>query len=164
MLVIRMQRTGRKGYAQFRIVVQDSRQTPSSARVVASIGTYNPHTKEAKIDIEKAKLYIKNGSQPSERVVTLLKKEGVKLPDWVELPKKETKAIKNLEKLRKNRPAVKEEPAKAEPEAEKLEEVTETLPTEEVVEQVEPETKEQTEAEDDKDQKQVEAAEAKETK
>ena len=28
MLVIRLQRTGRKGHAQFRVVVQDSRRTP----------------------------------------------------------------------------------------------------------------------------------------
>jgi hypothetical protein len=35
MLAIRMQRTGRKGHAMFRVVVQDSRLTPSSGRVVA---------------------------------------------------------------------------------------------------------------------------------
>ena len=90
-----MQRTGRKGYAQFRLVVQDSRQTPSSARVVASIGTYNPHTKEVKIDTKKAELYLKNGAQPSDRMVSLLKKEGVKMPSWVEPLKKQKKVTKN---------------------------------------------------------------------
>lgn len=44
MLVIRLQRTGRKGHAQFRVVVQDSRRTPSSGRVVALLGSYNPHS------------------------------------------------------------------------------------------------------------------------
>lgn len=61
MLVIRMQRTGRKGYAQFRVVVQDVRQTPTSGHVVAGLGTYDPHTKQANVDIEKAKYYLLNG-------------------------------------------------------------------------------------------------------
>jgi len=74
-----MQRTGRKGHAQFRVVVQDSRQTPSSGRVIAGLGSYNPHTKEANLDTEKAAFYLSNGAQPSDRVALLLKKECVKL-------------------------------------------------------------------------------------
>lgn len=105
MLVIRLQRTGRSGHAQYRIVVQDSRQTPTSGRVVASLGHYDPHTKVTKIDAEKAKFYIANGAQPSNRITTLLKKEGVKLPSWVEARPKDNKAIKHIDKLRKNRPA-----------------------------------------------------------
>ena len=35
MLVIRLQRTGRKGHAMFRIVVQDSRRTPTSDQKAA---------------------------------------------------------------------------------------------------------------------------------
>lgn len=104
MLAIRMQRTGRKGHAQFRVVVQDSRLTPTSGRVVAGLGSYNPHTKEAKIDLEKAALYLGNGAQPSDRVALLLKKEGVKLPDWVQVGDKKQKTVKNSEKLRKNQP------------------------------------------------------------
>jgi hypothetical protein len=38
-----------------------------------------------------------------------LQSEKVKLPKWVQLPEQKSKSIKNLEKLRKNRPA--EEPA-----------------------------------------------------
>ena len=117
MLAIRMQRTGRKGHAQFRVVVQDSRQTPSSGRVIAGLGNYNPHTKETKIDAEKAAFYLKNGAQPSNRVAAILKKEGVELPSWVNLASdKKQKTIKNAEKLRKNRPV--EEVAIEEPVAE----------------------------------------------
>ena len=83
MLVIRMQRTGRKGHAQFRVVVQDSRRTPTSGRVVARLGSYDPHTKTATLDKEKAGYYLEHGAQPSDRVARLLKSEGVKLPDWV---------------------------------------------------------------------------------
>lgn len=106
MLAIRMQRTGRKGHAQFRVVVQDSRQTPTSGRVVASLGSYNPHTKVANLDTEKATQYVLNGAQPSERVAQLLQKEGVKLPSWVKVADtSKQKATKNLDKLRKNQPA-----------------------------------------------------------
>jgi small subunit ribosomal protein S16 len=114
MLVIRLQRTGRKGHAQFRVVVQDSRRTPSSGRVVAPLGHYNPHTKTAVIDKEKAELYLKNGAQPSDRVARLLKSEGVKLPSWVKEPTKKEGKLRSPEKLRKNRPA--EEVAPEEPE------------------------------------------------
>lgn len=104
MLVIRMQRTGRKGHAQFRVVVQDSRRTPTSGRVVARLGSYDPHTKTTTIDKEKAGQYMEHGAQPSERVARLLKSEGVKLPKWVKLEADKERAIRNPEKLRKNQP------------------------------------------------------------
>lgn len=105
MLAIRMQRTGRKGHAQFRMVVQDSRRTPGSGRIVAALGSYNPHTKEAKLDIEKAAQYLNNGAQPSDRVAALLQKEGVTLPSWVVTRSTKEKSIRNAEKLRRNQPA-----------------------------------------------------------
>ncbi|HTE57842.1 MAG TPA: 30S ribosomal protein S16 [Verrucomicrobiae bacterium] len=105
MLAIRMQRTGRKGHAQFRVVVQDSRRTPTSGRVVAALGHFNPHTKTAVIDKEKAAYYLEHGAQPSDRVARLLKNEGVKLPTWVKLPTAKQGATRHAEKLRKNRPA-----------------------------------------------------------
>lgn len=114
MLAIRMQRTGRKGHAQFRVVVQDSRLTPTSGRVVAQLGSYNPHTKSVVIDKEKATFYLSNGAQPSDRVARLLKSEGVKLPDWVTISADKKRDIRNAEKLRKNRPAEPAAPAEEE--------------------------------------------------
>lgn len=78
MLAIRMQRTGRKGHASFRVVVQDSSQTPTSGKVVAQIGSYDPHTKAAIISKDKAEFYLEHGAQPSERVAYLLKKKVLK--------------------------------------------------------------------------------------
>ncbi len=117
MLAIRFQRVGRKGHAEFRVVVQDSRFTPTSGRVVAKIGHYNPHTKVASLDKEKAALYLGNGAQPSSRAALLLQKEGVKLPDWVKISTSKGRSVKDTEKLRRNRPAepeaVSQEPAEA---------------------------------------------------
>lgn len=105
MLVIRMQRVGRKGHAQFRVVVQDSRRTPTSGKIVASLGHYNPHTKEAVINTEKASFYVEHGAQPTSRVAFLLKKEGVKLPKWVKLDQTKQRAVRDVEKRRSTRPA-----------------------------------------------------------
>lgn len=117
MLAIRMQRTGRKGHPMYRVVVQDSHRQPTSGKVVANLGSYNPHTKESTLDKEKAATYLKNGAQPSDRVVKLLQAEKVALPAWVNVPSdKKQKAIKNAEKLRRNRPA--EEVAEVAPVAE----------------------------------------------
>lgn len=136
MLVIRLQRTGRKGHAQFRVVVQDSRRTPTSGRVVASLGHYNPHSKETVINKEKAQFYLDHGAQPSDRAAGLLKKEGVKLPEWVKLPEQQSREIRNPEKLRRNQP--KEEPVKIEePATEEVAsdtEVAEEKPAEETTE------------------------------
>ena len=133
MLVIRLQRTGRKGHAQFRIVVQDSRRTPTSGKIVAQVGTYNPHSKELNVNKERAQHYLDHGAQPSERVVSILKKEGLKLPEWVKDPSRKDGKLRNPEKLRRNQPkeetvaeeAPAETPAAEEPAAEAVEETTE---------------------------------------
>ena len=150
MLAIRLQRVGREGHAMYRLVVQESQRHPLSGRVVAFVGTYDPHTKDAKVQVELAQKYLDNGAQPSPRVVKLLKDAGVKMPEWVvKFDTKKSKTTKNSDKLRKNRPKVdagkpaeakeaeesKEEiePEKVEEtveETEKVEETTETTPQE----------------------------------
>lgn len=139
MLAIRLQRTGRKGHAQFRIIVQDAHRSPSSGKVVKYLGSYDPHSKAIILDKEKASHFLEHGAQPSPRVAYLLNKEGVKLPDWVKLETGKTKSIKSTEKLRRNRPAeapsesAAEEPAKEESPAETVEaeETSSAVPVEE---------------------------------
>ncbi len=120
MLAIRMQRNGRAHLPMYRIVVQEAQRHPLSGRVVAEVGNYNPATKALTLDKEAVEKYLKNGAQPSTRVAFILKKNGVKLPDWVKLaPVKQAKA-KHADKLRKNQPkeeAPAEEPVEAPAEA-----------------------------------------------
>lgn len=122
MLAIRLKRVGRKGLPVYRIAVQEAWRSPSSGRVVAYVGTYDPHTKAANIQKDEAQRYLNNGAQPTPRVVKLLKDAGVKLPTWVKQPVADKqKSIKSPEKLRKNRPAEEapaEEPVEAEAPAE----------------------------------------------
>ena len=129
MLAIRMQRTGRKGHAQFRLIVQESRRTPTSGNVIAALGSYDPHTKVIILDKEQAAKYLNNGAQPSPRMAMILQKEGIKLPSWVKVDDKRTKNIKHTDKLRRNQtPEPVEEKAAEEPTAETPAEAIEAMP------------------------------------
>jgi small subunit ribosomal protein S16 len=135
MLAIRLQRTGRSGHSQFRVIVQDSRFSPTRGRVVAYLGSYDPHTKVATVDGEKASQYLENGAQPSDRVARLLQKEGVKLPDWVKLDQPQKREVRNPAKRRSTRPP---EPKAPEPETPTQEAPAAETPAEETP--AEPET------------------------
>ncbi len=114
MLAIRMQRTGRKGHAMFRMVVQESRLTPTSGKVVARLGNYDPHGKTLVVDKEKASFYLEHGAQPSERVVHLLKTEGVVLPKWVKTQGDKKREVRSPEKRRSTSSAIEPEAASEE--------------------------------------------------
>lgn len=113
MLAIRLQRLGRKDLPVYRVAVQEAQRHPSSGRVVAYVGAYNPHTKEVKLDKGKVEFYLKNGAQPTPRVVRLLEGEKVVMPAWVK-PSRTDKSgkLRNPDKLRKNQPK-EEAPAEA---------------------------------------------------
>lgn len=141
MLAIRMQRLGRKGHPTYRVVVQDSRQAPTSGKFVAMLGSYDPHTKVSTLVKDKAQLFLDNGAQPSDRVVRLFQSEGIKLPSWVKVDSQAgARSLKNPDKLRKN-----QQPAEKALEAEAPVEETapaEEAPAEEVVAAEEPQTEE----------------------
>ncbi|MBQ7364012.1 MAG: 30S ribosomal protein S16 [Clostridia bacterium] len=75
---IRLRRMGAKKAPFYRVVVADSRY-PRDGRFIEEIGTYNPMTEPAQINIDadKAKTWIKNGAQPTDTVKILLKKTGI---------------------------------------------------------------------------------------
>jgi small subunit ribosomal protein S16 len=114
MLAIRLQRLGRKSLPVYRLAVQEAQRHPSSGRVVAYVGSYNPHTKETFVDATKVDYYLKHGAQPTPRVVRILNDQKVKLPDWVKTSSKKDSATRHPEKLRKNQPAAEAAPVEAE--------------------------------------------------
>ena len=99
-----MQRNGRAHYPVYRIVVQEAQRHPLSGRVVAEVGSYNPHTKATVLDKEKIEFYLSHGAQPSSRVARLLKANKIKLPAWVKEATKKSAVAKHADKLRKNQP------------------------------------------------------------
>jgi small subunit ribosomal protein S16 len=139
MLAIRLQRVGRQGYATYRLAVQEAQRHPTSGRVVAYVGSYNPHTKEANVQVELVQKYLDNGAQPTPRVVKLLADAGVKLPKWVVKAENKIKTTRNAEKLRKNQPKVET------PVEEVAEEIEEVPAVEASTEEVAPEVVETSE-------------------
>jgi small subunit ribosomal protein S16 len=82
---------------------------------VSYLGSYNPHTKTATIDSEKAAQYLESGAQPSDAAARLLKKEGIKLPIWVNISQSSQRNVRNPEKRRSTSPAQPEAEAAPEP-------------------------------------------------
>ena len=78
MVKIRLRRRGAKKAPYYRIVVADAR-SPRDGRCIEEIGTYNPLSNPAtvNVDVEKAQAWIKNGAQPTDTVRDLLKNAGV---------------------------------------------------------------------------------------
>jgi small subunit ribosomal protein S16 len=77
---IRLQRGGRKNYAYYSIVIADAR-APRDGRFTEKIGTYNPNTNPASVDLnfDRALYWVETGAQPTDTVRNILQKEGVYL-------------------------------------------------------------------------------------
>ncbi|MEI9918769.1 MAG: 30S ribosomal protein S16 [Bacteroidota bacterium] len=75
---IRLARRGRKKLARFDVVVTDSR-SPRDGRFIEKIGTYNPLTNPATIELndEQAFNWLMKGAQPSDVVKAMLSYRGV---------------------------------------------------------------------------------------
>ncbi len=75
---IRLQRKGRKQRPFYHIVVADGR-APRDGRFITKLGTYNPMTKPATIEIDREEAYnwLMKGAQPTDTVRAILRFKGV---------------------------------------------------------------------------------------
>ncbi len=75
---IRLARHGKKGYAFYHIVAADSR-APRDGKFIEKLGTYNPNTNPATIDLnfEKALGWLLKGAQPTDTCRAILSYKGV---------------------------------------------------------------------------------------
>lgn len=75
---IRLKRLGAKKKPFYRVVVADSR-APRDGRDIEVIGTYNPLTNPATVEIneEAALKWLGNGAQPTDTARNLLSKQGI---------------------------------------------------------------------------------------
>ena len=75
MLSIRMTRMGSKKKPYFRVIVSEAR-SGLQGDVVENLGTYDPRSKPAKVNVDKARIeyWMKNGARPSDSVRTLIRK------------------------------------------------------------------------------------------
>lgn len=77
---LRLQRKGRTKAPFYHIVVADAR-APRDGRFIEKIGTYNPLTIPATIELDRDRAYewLKNGAQPTDTVRAILRFKGVLL-------------------------------------------------------------------------------------
>ncbi|RUA34184.1 MAG: 30S ribosomal protein S16 [Bacteroidetes bacterium] len=75
---IRLARRGRKKMAMYDVVVADAR-APRDGRFIEKIGTYNPNTPVAAIELDndKAFQWLMNGAQPTDTVRAMLSYRGL---------------------------------------------------------------------------------------
>ncbi len=76
MVKIRLTRTGRKNYANYKIVVTPHTKARDS-KVIEHVGFYNPHSKQLEVNGERVQYWLSVGAQPSETVKRLLVKKDV---------------------------------------------------------------------------------------
>jgi small subunit ribosomal protein S16 len=77
MLMMRLQRVGRKNDPSYRIVVTDKRTGPKSDRHIDRLGSYNPKMNHVQLDAAKAKEWLSKGVQPSDTLHNILVGQGV---------------------------------------------------------------------------------------
>lgn len=76
MLVIRMQRMGRKRQPSFRLIIQDKTRSPQSKHVEI-VGFYNPRTKEKGFKEDRINYWLDKGALPTDTVNNLLVDAGL---------------------------------------------------------------------------------------
>lgn len=76
MLVIRLNRYGKRNQAQFRVILQEKSKAPGH-RHVEVLGSHNPHSKNTILKKERILYWIGQGAEPSDRVHNMLVKAGV---------------------------------------------------------------------------------------
>lgn len=83
---IRLARRGRKKLALYDVVVADAR-APRDGRFIEKIGTYNPLTNPASIDLkdDRAFHWLMNGAQPSDTVKAMLSYRGIMLKKHLQI-------------------------------------------------------------------------------
>ena len=119
-LKIRLARAGAKKRPFYRIVVADSRN-PRDGRYIEKLGTYNPLLPRDAADRvtlakERIEHWLKQGAQPTDRVLRFLDKEGMAKREARSNPSKAQPGKKRLEREEAKR-AAEEEKAKAAAEA-----------------------------------------------
>jgi small subunit ribosomal protein S16 len=131
MLMMRLQRVGRKNDPSYRIVVTDKRTSPKSDKHVDRLGSYNPKMNQIQLDAAKAKEWLAKGVQPSDTMHNILVSQKVIDGKKINvLPKKSPIIDEEALKRAAEEKAAKEAAEKAalEAAAAPVEAVTETVP------------------------------------
>ena len=93
MLMIRLQRTGKRGQAYFRVVILEH-TSRVKGKYLELLGTYNPHQKEFKVKKDRVEYWVSKGAQVSPTVNNLLVNYKIwdkpKMQSWKPKKRQET--------------------------------------------------------------------------
>ena len=123
MLMIRLQRVGRKNDPSFRVVVVNHREAAQTGKVIEVVGSYDPRVDRTELKADQIKKWISQGAQVSGTVNNILVKKGIiegKTTDVSskKLGKKATAAIATQKATEEKKAKEAEVKAKAEAEVE----------------------------------------------
>jgi small subunit ribosomal protein S16 len=76
MVKIRLTRRGKKKQPFYKIVITDARN-PRDGKFIEEVGWYDPRGKEIALNLQRVKLWLSRGAQPTERVAKLIKLKEV---------------------------------------------------------------------------------------
>jgi small subunit ribosomal protein S16 len=108
MLMIRLQRTGKKHQPSYRLVLVDSRRATKSGSFIEILGSYDVQKGQVQFKNDKIKEWIGKGAQVSDTVHNLLVREKI-----IDAKKRDVLHHNKIKKIEKKEEK-KEEPQQAE--------------------------------------------------
>ena len=109
MLMIRLQRVGRKNDPSFRVIVTDSKNAAKRGRPTEIVGSYNARMGKPEINVDRVKYWLSVGAQASGTVHNLLVDAGAVSGKKVNVLPKKTPIVKEVPKEEVKAAPVKEE-------------------------------------------------------
>lgn len=76
MIIIRFSRVGKKGHAQYKVVLAE-KSYPVQGKFIEQLGSYDPHKKEAVLKTDRITYWIGEGAACSDSVHNLFVREGL---------------------------------------------------------------------------------------
>lgn len=80
---LRLKRFGRLNHPTYRVCAADAR-SPRDGRVIETLGFYLPkapkHVEQYRLNDERVSYWLSVGAQPSETVLSLIKRSGIEVP------------------------------------------------------------------------------------
>jgi small subunit ribosomal protein S16 len=80
MIKIRLKKYGRKQQATYRVVIMPS-TSKRDGKAIEELGFYNPLTNESNLNVERIRVRLSQGAQPTNTVKNLLKKANISIKE-----------------------------------------------------------------------------------
>ena len=101
MLMMRLQRIGRKNEPHYRVVITDRRNATKSGKFIDVVGSYNPKSGVIAFNAEKTKTWISTGAQPSPTIHNFLVSQNLIEGKKVNVLPKKSKTVKRKDAKKK---------------------------------------------------------------